>query len=454
MCDRPVVVTPMGEFMEQSATRPGASRPGRLGILRLLAVIALGAVLCTGTVIAAPLSAAAADYPSWDDVERARANVASKESEIRRIEALLERLNANVVATQAEAERAGLEFLEADQAANEAAYKADELQRQADEAHGTAEASRRQAGQLAAQLARAGGSDISANLFVNPGQAESLLERLGYASKIAEQAEGLYERAQQDLNTAQALTDQANVAKEIRNRLREEAQAKQIEAQEKAEAAAAALAEQESHQVELEAQLSALREVSAKTLAEHKAGVEEERRRKAEEERRRREAERLAWEKAQREAQQNGGGGGGGGSTAPVSSGWARPSSAWVNSSYGMRFHPIWKQWRLHAGADFAAGCGTPIFAAGSGTVSYSGAYGGYGNYVKVNHGGGIESAYAHIAPGGIRVSYGSFVTAGQVIAVVGSTGDSTGCHLHFEIRQNGYTTDPVSFLRARGVGI
>lgn len=430
-------------------------RAAHLGRVRTLPIMAALAVLCllagTGLITAAPQAAhAATEYPSWDDVQRARQNVANKQAEITRIEGLLRQLASNVEAAQAAAEKAGEEYALADQAFLDAAYKAEQLQKEADEARKTAEQSRLQAGQMAAQLARTGGNDLSANLFVNPGQADSLLERLGYASKLAQQAEALYERAQQDMNTAQSLTDQANVAKEIREELRAEAERKQREAQQKAEAAAAALAEQEEHQVELEAQLAALRSTEARTTEQYQAGVEAERKRREEEERRRLEEERRRWE--QQQQQQNSGGSGGTGGQ-PTSSGWARPSSAYANSSYGYRIHPIYGDRRFHAGTDFAAGCGTPIYAAASGTVSYAGYYGGYGNYVKINH-GGVETAYAHIAPGGIRVAYGQFVAVGQVIAVTGTTGDSTGCHLHFEVRVNGYTTDPIEYLRARGVAI
>ena len=105
-------------------------------------------------------------------------------------------------------------------------------------------------------------------------------------------------------------------------------------------------------------------------------------------------------------------------------------------------------------GTDFGAGCGWPIYAAASGTVIYAGANGGYGNFVKIDHGGGVTTGYAHIVSGGISVGYGQHVSVGQVIARVGSTGTSTACHLHFEVRNYGTATNPVTYLRARGVSI
>ncbi|HXD60550.1 MAG TPA: M23 family metallopeptidase, partial [Lacisediminihabitans sp.] len=77
---------------------------------------------------------------------------------------------------------------------------------------------------------------------------------------------------------------------------------------------------------------------------------------------------------------------------------------------------------------------------------------GGYGNYIRINHGGGLTTAYGHIVNGGILVSVGQSVSAGQQIARIGSTGESTGCHLHFETRPGGVATNPVPFMAARGI--
>nr|WP_254281027.1 M23 family metallopeptidase [Frigoribacterium sp. VKM Ac-2836] len=106
----------------------------------------------------------------------------------------------------------------------------------------------------------------------------------------------------------------------------------------------------------------------------------------------------------------------------------------------------------MHDGIDLAPGCNSPIYAATSGTVTFAGQASGYGNYVQVSHGGGVSTAYGHIVNGGIKVSRGQSVVAGQLIALVGSTGNSTGCHLHFETRVGGASTNPVPFMAARGV--
>lgn len=114
--------------------------------------------------------------------------------------------------------------------------------------------------------------------------------------------------------------------------------------------------------------------------------------------------------------------------------------------TYGNRFHPVLNYWRMHYGEDIGAPAGTPILAADSGTV-VTVAYeaGGYGNYVVVNHGGGRSTRYAHMSA--TAVSAGQTVTQGQTLGYVGSTGLSTGAHLHFETRVNGSAVDPYTYF-------
>jgi murein DD-endopeptidase MepM/ murein hydrolase activator NlpD len=106
----------------------------------------------------------------------------------------------------------------------------------------------------------------------------------------------------------------------------------------------------------------------------------------------------------------------------------------------------------FHPGVDIGAACMTLIVAAADGTVSYAGPYSGYGNFILIDHGSGVQTAYGHISDGTILVSPGDQVTAGQPIARVGSTGESTGCHLHIEVRVSGTAVDPMPFFENRGV--
>ena len=115
-----------------------------------------------------------------------------------------------------------------------------------------------------------------------------------------------------------------------------------------------------------------------------------------------------------------------------------------ISSGFGMRNHPILGYSKMHRGVDFAAPTGTPIFAAGDGTVTFKGWKGGYGNFVEIRHNGTYSTAYGHISRFG-KISVGNRVKQGQIIAYVGSTGQSTGPHLHYEVRQNGAQVNPTA---------
>jgi murein DD-endopeptidase MepM/ murein hydrolase activator NlpD len=142
-------------------------------------------------------------------------------------------------------------------------------------------------------------------------------------------------------------------------------------------------------------------------------------------------------------AQQRGGRAGG---TPAASSGSLQwPVNGPVTSGFGYRTHPVLGTLRLHAGVDFGVGTGTPIVAADDGVVVSAGWLGGYGNAVIIDHGGGVATLYGHQSR--LAVSSGASVSRGEVIGYVGSTGMSTGPHLHFELRINGVPTDPMSRL-------
>ncbi|GAC1612781.1 MAG: hypothetical protein NVS3B27_07540 [Novosphingobium sp.] len=117
------------------------------------------------------------------------------------------------------------------------------------------------------------------------------------------------------------------------------------------------------------------------------------------------------------------------------------PVAGHVTSGFGLRRHPILGYVRMHAGIDFAAASGSPIYAVSDGQVSYAGWHGGHGNYVRLEHGGGVATGYGHMSR--IAVSPGSRIARGQVIGYVGSTGLSTGPHLHYELLRDGHPVNP-----------
>jgi murein DD-endopeptidase MepM/ murein hydrolase activator NlpD len=118
------------------------------------------------------------------------------------------------------------------------------------------------------------------------------------------------------------------------------------------------------------------------------------------------------------------------------------PGASKMSSSFGMRVHPIFGDVRMHSGVDYAAPLGAPIAASSDGRVNSAGWSGGYGLMVAVDHGKGVQSRYAHLSK--LNVAAGQRVRKGEIIGFVGSTGRSTGSHLHYEVRVHGQAVDPV----------
>lgn len=116
--------------------------------------------------------------------------------------------------------------------------------------------------------------------------------------------------------------------------------------------------------------------------------------------------------------------------------------AAEITSPFGWRIHPITGEWHFHTGIDISYEYGTPVVAMLDGTVVFAAEYGGYGNCVIIEHAGGDHTLYAHCSS--LNAYYGSYVSKGDVIAYVGSTGNSTGPHLHLEYWHNNEYTDPL----------
>ncbi len=136
---------------------------------------------------------------------------------------------------------------------------------------------------------------------------------------------------------------------------------------------------------------------------------------------------------------------GAGGSTGSGSGTLSWPVSGPVTSPFGWRIHPILGYKKFHTGIDIGVGYGVPIHSAGAGTVIYATWMGGYGNVIIVDHGNGLSTLYAHQSS--LAVGKGARVARGQTVGYVGSTGFSTGPHLHFEVRVNGNPVDPMGYL-------
>jgi murein DD-endopeptidase MepM/ murein hydrolase activator NlpD len=404
----------IGEFMRLSAPKGTRSR--------LAAITAVLALVLVGSI---PASAAwAKDYPSWNDVASARRSEAATKAKISEIRKLIAGLQSNVEKTTKVAQEKGDIYNAADQKFQEAALKSDELQSQADAAAELAQESVAKAGVMVAQLYRSGSGDVSTSLFVNAAQADDLLYSYGLADKFSQQTSSIYDNALRDQQSAQSLTDQANVAKGIREDLKAEAEAAYKVAQKAADEASAALEEQAAYQNQLQAQLDVLVERRKATEADYIKGVRE---------------------RVGTGAQLGAG---------EISNdGWARPRSGSITSPFGYRANPFGGGgYNYHLGTDIGAACGVAIYAAHGGTVNYAGWNGVYGYFVRISHGSGVQTEYGHIQSGGVLVKVGQSVDVGQQIAKVGATGGATGCHLHYGVRINGVVTDPVPFMRKHGI--
>lgn len=268
-----------------------------------------------------------------------------------------------------------------------------------------------------------GGGSYSLNALMAARDPSDLMTRLGFLDGIsAREREALA-----DLGAAKAEAEAALAkAKQVQQQADEARQA----AQHALDDARAARAEAE----DAAAEVAALVDERAEALA-----IAEEERAKAEAEKERVEAELREWEEANRD----------GAPELQPGATLLMPVDGVKTSDYGWRVDPITGGERLHAGVDFAAPGGTPIWAAADGVVMQAGWNGGYGNFTCLSHGTydgqGLSTCYAHQSE--IWVGADQAVQAGEVIGLVGTTGDSTGDHLHFEVRLDGTATDPLDWL-------
>ncbi|WP_010204047.1 peptidoglycan DD-metalloendopeptidase family protein [Salinibacterium sp. PAMC 21357] len=394
-------------------------------------VAALSLVVGVSVVAGTSQAAFADEYPTWAEVTQARNNEAATQKVVERIRAALIQLEAQAVATQKDAEEKGNLWQEVDTKYQAKSAQTQTLQEQADVASTEADDAEKRIAELASRLVRAGGGDVTTSLLANSQDADALLYNLGMSSKISQQTSALFDRAVQARNTAQSLSDAAEVARAELEVLKIAAEKAFEEAQAAAAAAENAVAEQQERKAEFDAQLAALTAERVITEADYRAGVVQREAERAAAAAAAAAAERAAAAAAAAAAAQNGGSNGGSGSS--TANGWTKPAYGYITSVYGYSSN---YGSSFHKGTDIGAGCGSPIYAASSGTVVYAGYgwNGGYGNYIIIEHAGGVRTAYGHIIDGGINVSYGQSVGVGTRIASVGSTGNSSGCHLHFEV--------------------
>ena len=316
-----------------------------------------------------------------------------------------------------------------------------------------------------------GGRGGWAHIVVGVDNLEQFQRGLKYARSVLQENQRRVERISAlEVNVERATADLAE--------LQERHAAQRAEDAQRRDAAAEIVTEREAVAAQVDAQAEQRRLLVARLESDRRSYVamvseleaegsrlEQELRRRAEEAARREaarqaaaeaEARRVAAEQAARDRERaraersrtgGGSGGGGGGGEAPASSPTAMqwPANGPKTSDYGWRTHPIFGTRRFHAGIDIGAGYGAPIVAALGGTVIEAGSRGGYGNTIIVDHGGGLTTLYAHQSS--FAVATGQQVSRGDTIGYVGSTGYSTGPHLHFEVRVNGATRNPMDYF-------
>lgn len=284
-----------------------------------------------------------------------------------------------------------------------------------------------------------------ASFIFDSSSVTELLSRIGDVNDIMHYDKTLeeeYMAAREDVESIKKSYEEARHEQEL---LQKELDTKQAELDAQVEAAYTMIADIETLSDDAQAEYDAIAEEEAKAEETLQEAI------------RKRAAEQAKYN--QNNNSNNGGGGnsgGSGGSSGGGSSGggsatslsnlqWPVPSCTLITSRFGYRVAPTTGASTYHGGLDIGAGMGASIVAAGAGDVIYAGANGGYGNCVMIDHGNGVVTVYAHMSS--IGVSYGQYVTAGQYVGAVGSTGVSTGPHCHFEIRINGAQTDPAAYF-------
>ena len=278
-----------------------------------------------------------------------------------------------------------------------------------------------------------------ASFIFDSSSVTELLSRIGDVNDIMHYDKALeeeYMAAREDVESIKKSYEEVRHEQEL---LQKELDTKQAELDAQVEAAYTMIADIETLSDDAQAEYDAIAEEEAKAEETLQEAI---RKRAAEE------AAKNAANNANSGGASGGASGGGtsGGSATSLSDlQWPVPSCTLITSRFGYRVAPTTGASTYHGGLDIGAGMGASIVAAGAGDVIYAGANGGYGNCVMIDHGNGVVTVYAHMSS--IGVSYGQYVTAGQYVGAVGSTGVSTGPHCHFEIRINGAQTDPAAYF-------
>ena len=402
----------------------------RAGLGRRVAVL----VLCLGlTATAAAAQEADPDQladeldAARDQLEQARTGAGVVQQQVGDAQQQLATADSRLLALTEQLRAREAELAEATALHDEAAARTAEAQAKLDEVSAALEATRRRLahdqdrfGDRVAAAYMYGGSLQMAEALLASDDISDLVQTGYYVRSVLDEDKELIDRVSEEART---VAEQRRVADRLRDTLATEQAAAERARREvqratevQRELTAMVAAERESRQatlVRLEADLASYTQLVAAYEAE---------------------SSRLAEELAQSRWQ----------AAAPGAGGLVWPTNGRAGSGYGYRTHPIFGTQRLHSGVDIAAPTGQPIVAAAAGQVVSAGWRGGYGLAVVIDHGGGLATLYAHQSR--LLVGSGQVVDAGQQVGEIGSTGQSTGPHLHFEVRENGVPRDPMAW--------
>jgi murein DD-endopeptidase MepM/ murein hydrolase activator NlpD len=398
------------------------------------------------------------------ELEHTDTQLADAVLELNQVEGRLPVAEAELAVAQAELERAEREAAILAQRLADAQLEEAKVSQALQDGSGKVDGARDDIAQMAREEFRGAGSASTIGLVTGAQSTEEFIDGYSVSSSAARIRARTLAELQDAEATARNLQARLSAIREVVTELkrladenvRSKEQAKQAAVERKAEIERL-IAEQERLKARIERRKDvavANMQSTEQELSSIESDLKEIIRKQEERD------ERLAQQQAEEDAASGGSSGGGssggsggssGGSSAGSLSFLSYPTaSPVVTSSYGMRFHPVLQYYRLHAGTDFRAYCGTPILAPADGTVQYARYLEGLGNQVLINHGyssGGssVMTSLNHLTS--FAVSSGQHVSRGQVIGYSGTTGTSTACHLHFEVYVNGSTVDPMGWL-------
>lgn len=445
---------------------------GPASILRRPLAIAACAVMVLTMMSAGPLSPATADGDKDQKVAQ-RAEIDQQLEDLRidlggvnddladtymalaETELLIPQAQQDLEDAQAELEAAQENDRQVGERLTAAQDEEKQLSGQVESGQAEVDSSDEELSQVALDAYKGGGMPSPSSVYIGGGAPQDAVDRsMNYRLTMESQGSRL-DTLRSDQAVTENSADRLTAVREEIDALKsdaEDAVARTTAAEDAAATAKQGLddlyATQKTQRDDLEAKKATYQE-DEENLESRSSTLDEEIQELARQEKAREEAEQAKQQEKTEAPAANSGGGDSSGGSSSSSGGWVYPVNARLNSNYGWRYHPIYHTRKLHAGVDFPVACGVPVGAAHSGRVLAHTYNSGAGNKLILSHGiqNGklITSSYHHLQ--GYAAPVGAEVSAGDPVGYVGTTGSSTGCHLHFEIQEDGNSVNPANYL-------